>query len=632
MCANKYVDAGGFPKVQQRQNRLGHTLKTSQLYLALKAQWPWVLAVSLSLILQTGLTLVQPWPIRSMIDHVIKNPDQGHKSAAGDSLFQFIVSSAEGFIHSGQFEFLYDGIGLLLIFLVSNAVLLYLQNLSLARLGQEVVLYIRENLFSQLISFPHSFFEKARTGDLTSRISKDTADVQDILESLLTIFVRSIPTIIGILVVSFALDWIYATTFLLVIPLVYWSNLVLSRRTKQEIREQRCIEGNMASTVQEAFHYHKVVATLSLEDDMVEGFMQNGRQSARHGMAAGRFQGLLTASLDLLIGAASLLVLFVGILRILHGCLTVGQLMVFLSYLNNLFKPVRDISKFTGRIAKSAAALERIDEIARIDPSELGATELPNAVEAPPFRGRLELDHVTFGYRPGQLVLDDINLKIPAGQRVAIVGDSGSGKSSILHLLMRLYDPSRGEIRIDGIDIRTLQFASLRNQMSVVLQDSYVFNMTIADNIAIARPGAGKAQVLAAARAAQADDFIRGLPDGYDTVLGEDGAGLSGGQKRRLAIARAFLRDAPIVLLDEPTVGLDAASEQTVVEAVRRLTRGKTTIIVTHQLSTIDDVDLIVVMSGGKIVESGTHQQLLQWGGLYKSLWQVQSQEGKGWA
>jgi ATP-binding cassette subfamily B protein len=601
--------------------------RSSQLYLALRAHWGLVLMVSLNMIAQTVLTLVQPWPVRNMIDHIVENPSHGQNMEAKYDLFRFIGSTIEQFFYSNDFDFLYRGFFALLAIYVSAAVLLYFQNISLARLGQQVVLHIRKNLFSQMIALPHSFFEKAQTGDLTSRISKDTADTQDMLESIITIFVRSFPTVLGILIVSMSMDGIYALTFVLVIPVVYWANVVLTRRTKDAIRRQRRIEGEMASNVQEAFYYHKAVATLSLENDIVEDFLASSRQSALHGEEAGRFQGMLTASLELLVGLTSLLVLFVGVLRILHGCLTVGQLMVFLSYLASLFKPIREISKFTGRIAKSTAAMERIEEIARLNPMEIGAAEMPGAVESPSFRGNIEWKGVAFGYRPGQPILRDFNLSVSQGQKVAFVGDSGSGKSTVLQLLMRLYDPQQGEITIDGVDIRSLKLASLRNQMAIVLQDSFIFNMSIAENIAIARPGATQAEIVEAAGAAEADEFIQALPQGYDTILGEGGAGLSGGQKRRLAIARAFLRDAPIILLDEPTTGLDAASEQRVVEAVKRLSQGKTTLIVSHQLATVADADLIVVISGGKVVESGNHKELLEREGLYKRLWETQQTE-----
>lgn len=602
------------------------SFRSSQLYLALKAHRRLVLVVCITMVAQTGLVLVQPWPIRMMIDHVVENPSHQDITAKYD-LLRFIVSTMKGSFYSQDFDFLYKGVGLLLAIHLINSLLLYFQNVSLSRLGQRVVLYIRKNLFAQMMTLPQSFFEKAQTGDLTSRISKDTADTQDILESFITIFIRSVPTVIGILIVSFTIDWIYAMTFVLVIPAVYWANFILTRRTKEAMRRQRRIEGQMASNVQEAFYYRKAIATLSLESDIVDDFMESSRQSASHGLEAGRSQATLTSALTLLIGMTSLFVLFVGILRILHGCLTVGQLMVFLSYLSSIFGPIREISKFTGRIAKSSAALERIEEIARLNPQDIGAVELPGAVEAPSFRGNIEWKGVTFGYRPDQAVLQNFSLAVSSGRKVAFVGESGSGKSTILQLLMRLYDPQQGHISIDGVNIRSLKLPSLRNQMAVVLQDSYIFNMSIAENIAIGKPGATREEIEEAAKAAEADDFIRMLPEGYETTLGEGGAGLSGGQKRRLAIARSFLRNAPIILLDEPTAGLDAASEQKVAEAVRRLAKDKTTLIVSHQLATVSDADLIVVLSAGRIAESGSHGELLEMGGLYKRLWEAQQGE-----
>jgi ATP-binding cassette subfamily B protein len=268
--------------------------------------------------------------------------------------------------------------------------------------------------------------------------------------------------------------------------------------------------------------------------------------------------------------------------------------------------------------------VERIEEITRLDPDKMGAVELPSAVDAPPFHGNIQFKGVTFGYRPGQHVLEDFNVDISAGQKVALVGDSGSGKSTVLQLIIRLYDPQKGRIIIDGCDIRHLKLNSLRSQIAMVLQDSFIFNMSIAENITIARPGATRAEVIAAAQASEADEFIRVLPNGYDTLLGEGGAGLSGGQKRRVAIARAFLRNAPIVLLDEPTAGLDALSEQRVADAVTNLTRGRTTIVVTHQLSTVSDADLIVVISDGRIVQMGSHEEMLESGGPYEDLWRMQ--------
>lgn len=608
---------------QSKSRKVG-VFKSSQIRLVAKEHWGVLLLVAMALGGQSVLTLLLPWPVQTIIDEIGRSGVHSHDPAVKYSLFRFILSSMERFLESDEFDFLYRNIGLLTLFYLSNAALLYFQNSLLVRLGQQVVLDVRRRLFSHLIVLPQVFFETAQTGDLTSRISRDTADLQDLLEGLLTIGVRSVPTILGILVVSFTLDWIYALTFILVIPIIYWANMLLTRRTRDAIRRQRSVEGAMASSVQEALYYHKAVATLCLEEDVLEEFIEAGKESALYGVAAGRFQGMLTASMDLLVGVTALVILFVGVLRILHGCLTVGQLLVFLAYLNSLFKPIREISKFTGRLAKSSAALERIEEIMKMDPYHMGAAESPDAVSAPPFRGHISLRGVTFGYLPHQPILEDVNLEVLPGQKVAFVGDSGSGKSSILSLFMRLYDPWQGQVLFDGTDIRRFTLSSLRRQMAIVLQDSFIFNMTIRENIALARPEATPEGVIQAAKAAEADEFIHEFPQGYDTPLGEGGAGLSGGQKRRLAIARAILRDSPLVLLDEPTTGLDAASEQKVMAALQRLSHGKTTVIVTHQLSTITDANRIFLMAKGRILESGTHEDLLRKNGAYARLWNVQ--------
>ena len=390
------------------------------------------------------------------------------------------------------------------------------------------------------------------------------------------------------------------------------------------MRLQRRVEGAMASTAQEAIYYHKAVASLSLEADVTDDLIVDGKLSAVRGVQAGRYQGMLTSSVEFMVSLTTAIVLLIGALRILHGCLTVGQLMVFLSYLNSLFKPVRQFSKFIAHMAKAMASNERIEEIMRLNPADIGAAELPDAIEAPPFRGHILFNKVSFGYKPGQKVLWDFNLGVKPGEKVAIVGDSGSGKTTVINLLMRLYDPQNGTVSIDGVDISSFSLSSLRAQIATVLQDSYIFDTTIKENIALARNSATHEQIVGAAQAAEAHDFIMQLSEGYDARVGEAGAGLSGGQKRRLTIARSILRDVPIVILDEPTAGLDAINEKRVMDALERLTTDKTTLIVTHQLSTIANADHIVVLDKGKVAEEGTHSQLLAKGSLYWRLWQSQ--------
>ena len=601
-------------------------LRRSQIWLATKKNWGAALVVVLSLVGQTAMTLLQPWPVKSIVDHIIREvPTAGTVTGTQVGLIHFILGSVREFLAGTTFDFLYRGIGLLALIILLNSLFLYLQNIYLTRLGQRVILEVRTKLFAHLMTLPQRFFEEMRSGDLTNRISKDTAELQAILEAFIIVLVRSLPTVIGILVVAFTLDWIYALTFVLVIPVVGLATSYFSRRTKEAMRRQRRLEGALASTAQEAIYYHKAVVSLSLENDLTDDLLVDGRLSARSGIQAGRYQGFLTSSVEFMVSVTTALVLFIGALRILHGCLTVGQLMVFLSYLSSLFKPVRQFSKFMGQVATSIASNERIEEIMRLNPAAVGAAELPDAAEAPPFTGRVRFRAVTFSYRPEHKVLRDFSLEVPPGMKVAIVGESGSGKSTVISLLLRLYDPQEGTVSIDGIDIRRLTLSSLRAQLATVLQDSYIFDATVRENIAMARPGATDEEITGAARAAEAHDFIEELPQGYETQLGEAGATLSGGQKRRLAIARAILRNAPVVVLDEPTAGLDAASERRVVEALDRLTVGKTTIVVTHQLSTVANANRIVVMDNGMVVDKGTHNELLARRGHYWRLWQKQT-------
>ncbi len=610
--------------MNSRLERYLQLIRNSQLFLALRGHWALATAVVFCLVGQTILTLAQPWPVRVIIDYVVKSPTISHDFRPTGGVMELAAARISQFFTSPDVRFLLGYLTILLGIYLLNAFLLYLQNLALARLSQQVILAVRRNLFSHLMFLPQRFFDGARTGDLTSRISKDTAHIQDVLEALLIVSIRSFPLVLGILIVSFVMDWSFALTLVFVVPMACWANALFMQRAREAVKGQMRIEGALAANVQEAFYNHRAVTVLSVENKMIGDFLTGGQESAVQGVKAGRLQGMLTASMDTLVGVTSMVVILVGALRILHGDLTIGQLTIFIAYVNSLFKPVREIAKFTNRLAKSASALERIEEVMQLRPLDKECRRTQQLGKKLALKGRIELERVTFGYHKDRPVLSDFSLIIEEGQRVALVGDSGNGKSTILHLIMKLYSPQQGTVRIDGLDISALACSSLRTQLAIVLQDSHLFNLSIRGNIAMARPGATELEVARAARAAGADEFIRKLPQGYRTHLGEGGAGLSGGQKRRIAIARAILRDAPIVLLDEPTTGLDPISEQKVSEALKSLTKGKTTIVVTHQLKTVAEMDRIVVLSQGEIAESGKHQELLNRNGVYKMLWDAQ--------
>ncbi|HMR66125.1 MAG TPA: ABC transporter ATP-binding protein, partial [Anaerolineae bacterium] len=418
------------------------------------------------------------------------------------------------------------------------------------------------------------------------------------------------------------LNWQLALVSLIAFPLF---PLLLSRltgRIRHVSREQRKREGAMAATAAESIGAIKVVQALSLEKILEKSFASTNQKSLKEGVKAKRLAAALERAVDLIVAAGTALVLWYGARLVLSGAITPGDLLVFVAYLKSAFRPMRDLAKYTGRLAKAAASGERVLDLLDLQPA---IRNRPDAKVAPPFKGAVRLEHISFAYRPGQPVLKYLNLAVEPGEQVALVGPSGSGKSTLASLLLRLYDPTGGRVTIDGTDIRRFTLESLRSQIGIVLQDSVLFGVSIRDNIAYGNLEASDEAIKAAARLANAHDFIEALPDGYDTILGERGATLSGGQRQRIAIARAAVRQAPIIILDEATTGLDGGNEQDVLQALARLTKGRTTFIITHDLPTIEQADQILYLEDGAVVEQGTHAELLRLGGRYANTYHTQA-------
>jgi ATP-binding cassette, subfamily B, bacterial len=419
----------------------------------------------------------------------------------------------------------------------------------------------------------------------------------------------------------FWLNWRLALVALSVFPLFWLRTISMGRKINEVARLQRKREGAMAATASETINAIKTVQALSLESAFEQQFTRQNEKNVKQDVKAKRLSASLERSVDLLTAVAGALVLFYGTRLVLRKELTPGALLVFLAYLKNAFRPIQEFAKYTARMGKAAAAGERVLDLLQHVPE---IRDLPGAVRAPAFRGLVQFEQVTFAYEQGQSLLREVNLEVLPGQRIALIGASGSGKSTLVSLVLRLYDPQQGRVLIDGRDIREFTLESLRSQISAVLQDNLLFASSVRDNIAHGAPEATQEEIVTAAKLANAHDFVMALPQGYDTVLGERGVTLSQGQRQRLAIARAAIRKAPILILDEPMTGLDKSNEQTVVQSLERLDYGCTTFLITHDLRHAARADSILYLEGGAILERGSHEQLLRANGRYAALYRLQ--------
>ena len=378
----------------------------------------------------------------------------------------------------------------------------------------------------------------------------------------------------------------------------------------------------MAAVAAESIGAIRTVQALSLEEKFAATFAADSERSLKEDVKGKRLSATLERTVDVLIAIATALVLGVGARLVLSGEITSGDLLVFLAYLKSAYRPIQDFTKYTGRLAKATAAGERVIDLLDRVPDVCDGAE---AEKAPAFTGRVQFEQVRFAYEHETPLLDDINLDVQAGEHVALIGPSGSGKSTLLSLVLRLYDPQQGRVLIDGRDVRNFTLESLRGQISVVLQDNLLFAGTVRENIACAAPSATPEQIEAAARLANAHDFITALSQGYDTLVGERGATLSHGQRQRIAIARAAIRGAPVLILDEPTTGLDQRSERAVLDALEKIYGERTTFLVSHDLRHAATADRILYLEAGRIVEQGTHEELLRLNGRYAAMLRTQS-------
>jgi ATP-binding cassette, subfamily B, bacterial len=566
-------------------------------------QWSIVWAM-FQVLLIVGFELLKPWPLQIVIDNVL----------VGKSL------SFAGFTSSPGSLLLFASIGIVAVHFGAGALTL-LHNYTAIRIGQNMVNDLRGSLYAHLQRLSLAFHSRQRVGDLLYRITADSFAVQTMIMNGALPILSALVLLVGMLVVLFPLDPVLTMLALTVVPVLFVLISLFNRRIVEVAGDVRTTESRVYSLVQWAMSSIKLVQAFTKEEEEHRRFMGASRESLQATLRLYSWQTLYSGTVNLVIAAGTALVVFAGARAVISGTLSVGQLIVFISYLAQLYAPINQITQSWGLIAGARVGARRIFEILDTEPDlQDGRQDFPPGGA----RGEVAWFGVNFRYRADTLILTGVDLNVPAGAKIAVVGPTGAGKSTLLGLLPRFYDPSAGSVAIDGLDVREYTLKSLRKQIAMVLQPPLIFPLSVRDNIAYGRPGADDAAIEQAAQLARIDDLIDSLPAGYDTLLGESGVSLSEGEKQRITIARALLRDAPILILDEPTSALDVMTEALVMAGIERLMVGRTTFIIAHRLSTVRRCDRIVVLRAGTIVEQGTLRELLRRDGFFAEYYRTQ--------
>lgn len=553
------------------------------------------------IIMAAGANLYLPWIIKDMIDDVLMSKDM--------VMLNLIAAG-------------------ILVVMFTRGVFYYGQSYLVSYVGQRVIIDVRSVLFRKFQRMPLSYYDKQQTGTVMSYITNDVAVMQSAIVDNLIELVTEGSILIGSLAMMIYLDWKLSLLTLMTIPLVGFAMKIFGRKLKRSstVIQERVAE--ITSLLQESISAIRVVKSFVRESYEIKRFEEQNWRNFQAAMKNVKLSSLLTPTVEFLAAIAVTFIVWFGGYEVVNEVITAGELVAFLTYAVNLANPVKRLSRVYAAIQKAMAAADRVFDIMDLDEK---ITDVPGAKPLPPIKGKVEFKDITFSYKEGQPALQHISLKADPGQMIALVGPSGSGKSTIANLIPRFYDVDSGVITIDDHDIRQVTADSLREQIGLVPQETMLFSTSVMENIRYGRLEATDEEVIEAAKAANAEEFIKELPEGYDTKLGERGLNLSGGQRQRLAIARAILKNPRVLILDEATSALDTESEKIVQDALDNLMVGRTSFVIAHRLSTIFNADQIFVVENGHLREHGTHEELLAAGGLYSNLYNIQfrqNQEG----
>ncbi|MCI6482844.1 MAG: lipid A export permease/ATP-binding protein MsbA [Selenomonadaceae bacterium] len=556
-------------------------------------------AAVVCIIMAAGANLYLPWIIKDMIDDVLMSKDM---------LMLNLIAAG------------------ILVVMFTRGVFYYGQSYLVSYVGQRVIIDVRSMLFRKFQKMPLSYYDRQQTGTVMSYITNDVSAMQSAIVDNLIELVTESSILIGSLAMMIYLDWKLSLLTLMTIPLVGFAMKIFGRKLKRSstVIQERAAE--ITSLLQESISAIRVVKSFVRETYEIKRFEEQNWRNFQAAMKNVKLSSLLTPTVEFLAAIAVTFIVWFGGYEVVNEVITAGELVAFLTYAVNLANPVKRLSRVYAAIQRAMAAADRVFAVMDLEEK---ITDVPGAKPLPPIKGQVEFKDITFSYKEGQPALQHISLKAEPGQMIALVGPSGSGKSTIANLIPRFYDVDSGTISIDGHDIRQVTADSLREQIGLVPQETMLFSTTVMENIRYGRLEATDEEVVEAARAANAEEFIKDLPEGYDTKLGERGLNLSGGQRQRLAIARAILKNPRVLILDEATSALDTESEKIVQDALDKLMVGRTSFVIAHRLSTIFNADQIFVVENGHLREHGTHEELLAAGGLYSNLYNIQFRQNE---